>query len=73
MKETGAATVCSNQEHLYEDLRDLINNQKLQKEMYDRAIEASKKNHLVESTTSRFLSIIQAAIKNNQEKRENEC
>jgi glycosyltransferase involved in cell wall biosynthesis len=62
MKETGAALVCSDQSKLKDDLEQLIQNQALQKEMYDRAIEVSRNNHLVENTAAQFTSIIEEAI-----------
>lgn len=64
MKETGAAVVCTEPDTLPEKIDDLLHSQVLQKELYEKAIVASNKNHLVESTTAQFESIIQEAIAN---------
>ena len=62
MKETGAAVVCTEPDTLSDEIDELIHSQAIQRKLYDNAIVASKKNHLVESTTTKFESIIQEAI-----------
>ena len=68
MKETGAAIVCTKPEFLKNYLEELISNRDLQKELYDKAVVASNKNHLVESTTAAFLKIVETAVEENRKK-----
>lgn len=68
MKETGAAMVCTKPELIKSYIEELISNRNLQKEMYDKAVEASNNNHLVESTSAAFLAIVEAAVEENRKK-----
>lgn len=62
MRETEASMVCSNQDELESDILELINNPELQKKYYKKAMEASQKNHTLESTTTIFETIVENVI-----------
>lgn len=68
MKETKGAMVCTDKQNLQEDLIKLINDEFLQKSLYDNAILAFNKNHSVESSTKIFESILAEVIQKQGDK-----
>lgn len=68
MKETKGAMVCTGKQNLQEDLIKLINDETLQKALYDNAILAFNKNHSVESSTKFFESILAEVIQKQGDK-----
>ena len=68
MKETKGAMVCTDKQNLREDLIKLINDEILQKSLYDNAILAFNKNHSVESSTKIFESILAEVIQKQGDK-----
>ena len=69
MKETGASMVCTNPKSLKESLRELICNEELQKNFYQKAIEVTQAHHTIESSTATFEKVVEKAVWNNAQRR----
>lgn len=67
MKGTGAAMVCSDPNALKDSIIELITDEALQKEYYQKAIKASKENHTLESTTSIFETVVDRIVERKKE------
>lgn len=67
LRECEAAMVCSDRETLRHDIVKLFEDVNIQKMLYDNAFTAYKTNHLVESTTELFETIIEEAVKTYNE------
>lgn len=69
MQETGCAVVCHEKEELETELRKLIFDPNLQKQLYDRAIVVDKEDHDKEKnrtlTETMFVQLIEDTRKNN--------
>lgn len=62
MQSTTAAAVCTDKNELVEKIKNLIFNQELQKEYYERAIEITEKHHKLESSCAVFEGVVEKAI-----------
>lgn len=62
MASTKASMVCTDPIKLKENIKELINNEELQRQYYEQAIIVTKQNHTVESSTAKFEKIIVDAI-----------
>jgi len=62
MSETESAAVCTDRIQLTGCIRQLMENEELQKRYYDNAIKVSKKNHTLESSTAVFRKVTEKTI-----------
>lgn len=63
MQNTNSAQVCTDRTKLPEMIRDLIENEDLQKQYYENAIAVSRRHHTLESSTRIFREVVEKAIK----------
>ena len=66
MRSTGAAMVCESKDDLCDCLKELIEDIGLQKQYYDKAIEATDKNHNLKASCDVAQSVIAMAIESNK-------
>lgn len=62
MKQTRGSLVCSDKDELVSMLKQLIDDEDMQRTLYDNSKAASEENHTVESSTSTFRMIVNEAI-----------
>ena len=67
MNSTNASVVCTDKKKLSRDINNLINNVKIQKDMYLNASYIYEKNHKLSSSNSKFEKIINRTIKEYDE------
>lgn len=67
MQETGASQVCTDPLTLKKDIEQLIMDDELQKKYYDQAIEITKKNHTLKSSTAIFESVVKSVVEKQKE------
>ena len=65
MKQTGAAAVCTEPSELEAALRRFLSDQAAQKARWLRAVEVTKQNHNLETSTRIFRGVVEKAIKRN--------
>ena len=71
MKGTGASMVCTDPKSLKESLRELIYNEELQENFYQKAVEITQAHHTIESSTATFEKVVERAIREFNSKRNN--
>lgn len=71
MKGTGASMVCTDPKSLKESLRELIYNEELQENFYQKAVEITQAHHTIESSTATFEKVVERAIREFKSKRNN--
>ena len=71
MKETGASMVCTDPKSLKESLSELIYNEELQENFYQKAVEITQAHHTIESSTATFEKVVERAIREFNSKRDN--
>lgn len=62
MLKSKASMVCTDKNKLREAITTLLGDRELQKQYYENAIEVSRKNHQVESTTAIFESVVRDVL-----------
>lgn len=63
MQSTDSALVCTDRAKLSESIRELLENENLQKQYYENAIVVSQQHHTLESSTRIFRQVVEKAIK----------
>lgn len=71
MKETEASMVCTDPKSLKESLQELIFNEEMQRNFYQKAIEVTQAHHTIESSTATFEKVVEKAIREFNSKRNN--
>lgn len=63
--------VCTDPKSLKESLRELIYNEELQENFYQKAVEITQAHHTIESSTATFEKVVERAIREFNSKRNN--
>ena len=63
MKKTKAAIVCTREDEIEKEVRKLLNNKILQKQLYDQAIEITRLNHNLQSSCKTFEMVVEKSLK----------
>lgn len=62
MAQSGAAAVCSDKDSIKQEIEALIDDERLQREMYSAAQKLTAANHTIESSTKTFKTIVNSAL-----------
>lgn len=62
LSETKAAMVCTSQKELPDTIKRLMNDQQLQRELYEKSELISCENHTLESSSKKFESVVNIAL-----------
>lgn len=69
MQSTNSAAVCTDKENLVNCIQSLMDDEAAQKLFYDNAIEMTRKNHNLESSTKVFRGVVEKALRKYEKHR----
>lgn len=68
MKQSGGSVVCSDKGELAHKIELLVDDDQLQRNLYDNAIKATEKNHSIDISTATFGSVVDEALSTYSER-----